>query len=89
MSEQLFVELNKTESDAIKGGNAAAPYLNTYLYGNTPATPSTSSTTGGFNFSTAINVNNSFNQDNDYLNNVAAGNGNFVSGNANPFVFSV
>ena len=89
MSDQLFVELNPSESDAIKGGNAAAPYLNTYLYGNTPGAPDTTSTTGGFNFSTAINVNNSFNQDNDNLNNVAAGNGNFIAGNGNPLAFIV
>ena len=76
MSEQLFVELKESESDAIKGGYGFQNYAS-YLPvpGQFPQATS------------AVNVNDSFNQDNDTLNNVAAGNGNFVTGNFNSFLF--
>ena len=75
MNSELFAPLNKTESDAIKGGYAGS-YLNSYL----PTAPQANS---------LVNVNDSFNKDNDTLNNVAANNGNFVSGSFNFFDFSV
>ena len=89
MKNELFAPLSQTESDAIKGGAGAAdPWLGTYLPGYSQPT-SGSTTGGGFNFSSNINVTGSFNQDNDALNNVAANNGNFVPGSGNPFVFGV
>ena len=76
MSEELFTELKQSESDAIKGGFGFQNYAG-YLPvpGHSPQA------------SSGVNVNESFNQNNDTLNNVAANNGNFVTGNFNPFVF--
>ena len=76
MNNELFAPLNKSESDAIKGGFAGG-YLAQYL------------PTGSPQASSAVNVNGSFNQDNDVLNNVAVNNGNFVPGSFNFFSFSV
>lgn len=75
MNNELFAPLNQTESDAIKGGYAGG-YLNQYL----PSAPQANS---------LVNVNDSFNTDNDTLNNVAVNNGNFVPGSFNFFSFSV
>ena len=79
MSEQLFVELKESESDAIKGGYGFQNYAAGYLPhpGQFPQATST------------LNVNNSLNQDNDTLHNVAVNNGNFVTGNFNSFLFTV
>ena len=76
MNNELFAPLNQSESDAIKGGYAGG-YLAQYLPTGSPQATS------------GVNVNNSFNQDNDTLNNVAANNGNFVTGNFNFFAFTI
>ena len=76
MSEQLFFELQESESDSIKGGYGFQNYA-----GYLPHP-------GQFHQATStVNVNNSFNQDNDTLNNVAGNNGNLVTGNFNSFLF--